>query len=139
MNIKSIVIADEADVNGQRNVKISWEDGLLFEYNELFDEPFLKDRAYDVVLGKTPVIRKNVERAEQIKSKLNPIIVPDAPKPSVSVIPEPETLDQIIERLAKQRIIHEKQAEEMRAQQALVEAKVEELKQQGWVPNETSP
>lgn len=132
MDIQLLSIHEEQDLNGQNEVTIQWTDGKEFKYNELFSEDLdTPDKRHDYIMAKASTIRKNYERAELIKSKIPvaPIIEPAPSNPQIAL-----TEEQIIELQAKEKIRIEKFQEEQAQRQALIDAKVAELKAQGWRP-----
>ena len=131
-NLKLISINEEQDFNGQNEVTIQWTDGKEFKYNELFDESLdTPDKRYDYITAKVPTIRKNFERAEMIKAKIPvPHVVDKVP----SIPQTPLTEEEIIELQAKSKIRMEMIQEEQKEKEALINAKVAELKAEGWKP-----
>jgi len=125
-NLQSLTINQEADLNGQHLVSIQWDDGLEFEYNECFCnvEQATPEAREDYVMGKLDTIRKNVEEAEARKALLP---TPPTPQPQL-------TEEEKIDLLAKEKIKMEILQQQQQQKQALIDAKVAELKSQGWTP-----
>ena len=135
-NLQLLLINEEQDLNGQNEVTIQWTDGKEFRYNELFSEDLdTPDKRHDYVMAKVSTIRKNFDRAEAIKAKMfvasitTPII-----QPTLLTSQAPLTDEEIIELQAKAKIRLEKMQEEQAERQALIDAKVAELKAEGWQP-----